>query len=283
VALTPEQVEKVRAAAEEAGVDPERLLAVAQREHGAPEKDKSGPNGTEGKPGGAGGAAPKERQQLYQYHLPFVTVREVRDYLRSGGIVLDDAFAGDPRVAAAWAAETAGKAEPAPNAGGGPGAAGGEDKTAELRAKVSRRTFVAKAPAARYEFAGLPIAVENPRGSTRTWVDEDGNTTGSTLMHHDYGFIEGHVGTDGDELDVYVGPNEGATHVYVVHQLRAPAFEKHDEDKVMLGFPGEREARAAYAAHRNDGETAIGAITGMTLERFKGKLERRSGRGKISA
>lgn len=135
----------------------------------------------------------------------------------------------------------------------------------------------------RYQFAGLPIAVENPRGSTRTWQGEDGKVRGSTVMLHDYGFIEGHMGSDGEELDCYVGPDETADNVHVVHQLKAPEYKKHDEDKLMLGFGSSNSAKAAFLAHRNDGEKSFGGMSVVPLERFKDKLQRRTGTGKIRA
>lgn len=141
------------------------------------------------------------------------------------------------------------------------------------------------APVKRYEFAGLPIAVENTKGSRRFWYDAGASTPrGSTEMQHDYGFVEGHTGADGEDLDVYIGPDETATAVYVVHQLDAGSgYKRYDEDKVFLGFPSADAARAAYIAHRNDGEQAIQGMSVMPLERFKAKLKRRSGSGRITA
>jgi len=135
----------------------------------------------------------------------------------------------------------------------------------------------------RYQFAGLSIAVENPRGSVRKWTDAGGTVTGSTLMLHDYGFIEGHIGSDGEEVDCYVGPDESAPYVHVVHQLRAPDFKVHDEDKVMLGFRDGVAAEQAYVAHRNDGRRAIGSMSIIPVDRFTAQLLRRRGTGKIRA
>jgi phage gp29-like protein len=134
----------------------------------------------------------------------------------------------------------------------------------------------------RYAFAGLPVAVENPVGTKRRWQDADG-TTGETLMRFDYGFIEGHLSGDGEELDCYVGPDENATRVYVVHQLKAPTFKAWDEDKVMLGFESEADARRAYLMHRSDGDRALGSMSSVPLDAFKRKLKKRTGTGKIRA
>jgi phage gp29-like protein len=136
--------------------------------------------------------------------------------------------------------------------------------------------------AKRYTFAGLPIAIENPVGTIRIWRGSAGEI-GSTRMQHDYGFVEGHYSGDDEELDVYIGPDENAREVYVVHQLKLPDYKGHDEDKVFLGFPSADAARAAYVAHRNDGDRAISGMSVMPLEVFKRKLKRRSGTGKIRA
>ena len=135
----------------------------------------------------------------------------------------------------------------------------------------------------RYLFQGLPIAVENPAGTTRTWRDGNGELTGSTYMLADYGYIEGYVGSDGEEIDVYVGPDESAAYAYVVHQRAWPDFTKHDEDKVILGCSSADDAKALYLAHRNDGERAFGGMSVIPLDDFKRKLHLRTGRGKIRA
>lgn len=62
--LSADQIQALREAAEAEGVDPEDLIAAAQ------EYDGSAP------------AEPLEPIKLFQYHLPFLKVREVREYLR---------------------------------------------------------------------------------------------------------------------------------------------------------------------------------------------------------
>lgn len=139
-------------------------------------------------------------------------------------------------------------------------------------------------PVKRYEFQGLPIAVENPAGSLRQWRDPgiNGGTIGSTTMLYDYGYIEGHLSGDDEELDCYVGPDPAADHVYVVHQRQAPDYKRHDEDKVFLGFASADAAKAAFLAHRNE-QRAFGSMSVIPLDEFKRKLKRRSGTGKIRA
>ena len=108
-------------------------------------------------------------------------------------------------------------------------------------------------------FAGLPIAVESPKGSTRIWRDDAGRETGSVQMQHDYGFIVvGQMGGDDEELDCYLGPNEQAANVHVVHQKLGPDYTKWDEDKVSDGlrFAGRRRRPTARSAP-HDGVTLV--------------------------
>lgn len=120
-------------------------------------------------------------------------------------------------------------------------------------------------------FAGLPIVIENPKGSTRNWVDSDG-TTGSTKMKYDYGYVEGTCGPDGDGVDVYLGPNPDAHWVYVIHQMsKSSDFQKFDEDKAMLGFDSANHARDAYLGQYDD-ERFFGGMSQMTVDDFKRQL-----------
>lgn len=131
---------------------------------------------------------------------------------------------------------------------------------------------------------GLRIAIENKAGTIRRWHDEDGNETGSVSMKHHYGFLEDHLGADGEELDCYVGPKgDDAKEVHLVHQLRGPGYARLDEQKAMIGFGSPDEAKAAYLAHRNDGERAYGGMTSIPVDIFKDKLTKRTGTGAIRA
>jgi SPP1 gp7 family putative phage head morphogenesis protein len=120
-------------------------------------------------------------------------------------------------------------------------------------------------------FAGFDVCIENPAGSIRNWYDQSVGCTGSTVMACPYGYIAGAVGADGEEVDVYLGPDESAPMVYVVHQQLAPDYKSFDEDKVMLGFPSADAAKNAYLQHRDD-PRAYGGMSEFTLRDFKGKV-----------
>lgn len=117
-------------------------------------------------------------------------------------------------------------------------------------------------------FAGFPVVVENPIGSTRSWIDSDG-TRGFTIMKAAYGYIDGAIGADGEEVDCYLGPNEDSPHVHIVHQNRKGGG--YDEDKVMLGFASAHAAQAYYSAHYDD-PSFFGSMTTMPLEAFRAQL-----------
>lgn len=134
---------------------------------------------------------------------------------------------------------------------------------------------------ARRTFQGFNVAVENPAGTARRWYDANSNEVGMVMMRNDYGFFEDHLGSDGDELDCYLGPDENAKDVFVVHQLAAPGYSKRDEDKVMLGWRDAEEAKRAYLGHRNDGDKAFGGMAVIPVERFRAQLQNRAGTGKI--
>ncbi|NJL53704.1 hypothetical protein HC928_00265 [bacterium] len=126
-------------------------------------------------------------------------------------------------------------------------------------------------------FQGLDIAVENNAGSTRHWSDPHSGEAGSTTMVHPYGFIYGTLGTDGDEVDVYIGPDWFSQDVYIVTQMKKPDFKEIDEQKVMLGFSSELEAKKAYLLHFND-DRFFGSMKKMSMSEFKAKLTNHKGK-----
>jgi hypothetical protein len=129
--------------------------------------------------------------------------------------------------------------------------------------------------AKRYWFQGLPISIENAKGSYRAGVDPDGHEW-KVRMHYDYGYVRGTEGRDGEYLDVYVGPKNDATHAYVVHQVR-PDNGDYDEDKVMLGFADEQTAKQAYLK-QYDSPKFFGGIRAIPMDAFKLMLRTHKGK-----
>ncbi|WP_279501706.1 hypothetical protein [Aeromonas veronii] len=140
------------------------------------------------------------------------------------------------------------------------------------RAEVAPEPTEAQKEAGNYKkghlkLQGLDIALENPKGSTRSGTDKDGKAWQST-MAHDYGYIKRTLGADGDHVDVFIGDRPDSETVYVVDQVD-PKTGKFDEHKVMMGFADEQAARDGYLANYEKGWNGLGAIKAMPVEEFK--------------
>ncbi|WP_186083661.1 hypothetical protein [Burkholderia gladioli] len=112
---------------------------------------------------------------------------------------------------------------------------------------------------------GIPIVIENPRGSMRSWRAADG-TSGANLMKFHYGYVQGVTGADGDELDAFVGPFPEAEKAYVVNQNVRGAFDEH---KVMLGFPDQRTAEAGYLSNFTIGWPGLASCVPCSIEQLR--------------
>lgn len=119
-------------------------------------------------------------------------------------------------------------------------------------------------------FQGLRLAIENRTGSVRSGVDKDGKPW-RTVMKNPYGYIKGTKGADGEEVDAYLGPKKDAPQAFVVHQRKADG-KSYDEDKVMLGFASQEDARKAFLAHYNSPKF-LGPISEVTMGRLKALLK----------
>ena len=82
-----------------------------------------------------------------------------------------------------------------------------------------------------------------------------------------YGYIRGTRGNDKDHVDCLLGPHRKSTRVFVIHQLDTETGE-YDEDKVMLGWDEEEEAKDAYLSNYNRTDM-FGDIEMLTLDEFK--------------
>lgn len=127
----------------------------------------------------------------------------------------------------------------------------------------------------RTKLYGMDISIENKKGSYRSGVDSDGHKW-KCLMHYDYGYIRGTVGTDGDHLDVYVGPAKDSNKVYVIHQNN-PVTHKYDEDKCMLCFESADAAKKAYMK-QYDRPGFFGSMDILTVDEFKSYVFSKKGK-----
>lgn len=113
---------------------------------------------------------------------------------------------------------------------------------------------------------GYDITIENPKGSTRSGVDANGQPW-SVTMNNDYGYIKGTEGVDGDHIDVFLSDDPTTGNVYVVDQVNGDG--SFDEHKVMYGFSSSDEARDAYLANYSPGWKGLGTISEVSKDEFK--------------
>lgn len=114
---------------------------------------------------------------------------------------------------------------------------------------------------------GLRISIENPAGTMRSGTDRKGKKWQS-YMPHDYGYIAGTKGRDGDHVDVFVGPHPKSELVTIINQID-PKTGKFDEHKCMLGFFTKQEAIDAYHQAYMKGWKGMGSAATMGLDQFK--------------
>lgn len=146
-------------------------------------------------------------------------------------------------------------------------------------AEATQSPTAAQAEAGNYrkrhvKIAGLDVTIETEVGRERSGIDPDGKPW-SVKMPAPYGYIKRSKGADGDQVDVYLGPDPQAQTVYVIDQVDADT-NAYDEHKVMIGMPDEATARAVYEAAFSDGRGAdrMGAVTPMTQQQFRTWLAR---------
>ena len=118
---------------------------------------------------------------------------------------------------------------------------------------------------------GYDITIENPKGSVRSGVDENGQPW-SVTMNNDYGYIRGTEGVDGDHIDVFLSDSPTLGDVYVIDQVD-PDTGEFDEHKIMYGFKSALAAKRAYLANYSTDWKGLGAITKVSKEEFKKWVE----------
>lgn len=120
---------------------------------------------------------------------------------------------------------------------------------------------------------GIPVTIENPKGSTRSGTSPVGRKWSNTMNAH-YGYFKGTEGADGDHVDAYFGDDaeSASPGIFVVNQVD-PETGDFDEHKVMFGYPDAETAKKAYLGNFEKGWNGFGSIKQMSLDGFKEWLE----------
>lgn len=125
------------------------------------------------------------------------------------------------------------------------------------------------------KFGGYDYTIENPKGSYRSGVDENGKEW-KQKMNDTYGYIRGKFGKDGDHLDMFINDKADLDSwngdVYVVDQVNQDGT--FDEHKVMYGYDSLEEAKKAYLSNYEKGWTGLGNITPVSKADFDKWLDK---------
>lgn len=122
----------------------------------------------------------------------------------------------------------------------------------------------------RIRWRGLELAIENEPGSVRTFLNPDGSI-GEKRLVYAYGYVCRSTGADGDEVDIFVGPDLEAPFVYICRSQTKGQWDRYDEDKCMIGFASLEDAEHAFLACYDD-ERFLGEIVPMPVDRFVEKV-----------
>jgi hypothetical protein len=123
------------------------------------------------------------------------------------------------------------------------------------------------------DFKGLKIAIENPKGSIRWGLGENGKKWINRLTCH-YGYIkngqDGRDGRDGDKVDCFIGPHLNKSLVFVVNQGFDGMFDEH---KIMLGFDSMESAENAYLSNYQSGWNGMQSIKQTNTKKLRDWLK----------
>lgn len=125
------------------------------------------------------------------------------------------------------------------------------------------------------KFGGYYYTIENPKGSYRSGVDENGKEW-KQKMNDTYGYIRGKFGKDGDHLDMFINDKADLDSwngdVFVIDQVNQDGT--FDEHKVMYGYGSLDEAKKAYLSNYEKGWTGLGNITPVSKAGFDKWLDK---------
>lgn len=164
---------------------------------------------------------------------------------------------------------------PAPPAPGTPGGAPTPADVQKARDETDTSPTEAQKKNGKYDkgvidMQGILVHLENPKGSERSGVDENGKPWTSKMVH-DYGEAQAAIGMDGDWVDIFLGKHLDSPRAFVVNQVH-PETGVPDEHKVMLGFDSKYAAKKGYLVHYPDGWKGLGSITELSISELKAQM-----------
>lgn len=127
-------------------------------------------------------------------------------------------------------------------------------------------------------YRGLPISIENAKGSRREEKDKFGVKRG-VKMPAAYGYIRRTLGADGMQVDCYLGKHSESVVAWVIDQDKFDAQgndKGFDEHKVMLAFKSADKAIEVYLKSHYDGQghERLSAMTQLNYDELKAWLKK---------
>jgi hypothetical protein len=119
-------------------------------------------------------------------------------------------------------------------------------------------------------FQGLPVSIENRKGSIRRGIAADG-AAWQMRMQVPYGRLPWSISNDGESCDVFLGPVRDAPEAYIIRTLTPPEYQVYDEDKIFLGYASLRDAQVCFLDHYKD-PRRMGYAFALDMATFKQRL-----------
>lgn len=132
-------------------------------------------------------------------------------------------------------------------------------------------------PKGHLSLRGLPISIENAKGSKRGEKDEFGRGW-QVKMPAAYGYIRGTIGADNMQVDCYLGKHPESLNVWVIDQDKFTADgvdHGFDEHKIMLAYKTLPKALKDYEKSHFDGlgHERISTVTQVNYAELKDWLK----------
>lgn len=119
-----------------------------------------------------------------------------------------------------------------------------------------------------FDFNGLTIKIENPKGTERVGYNGMGEVKWRRTMHADYGYFKGTKAIDGDAVDVFVGPDLDSDLAVAIDQYKDAGNQNFDETKFVVGVTTQEQGEKLYLKHYPRG-WRLGPVSTTTVPQLK--------------
>ncbi len=112
----------------------------------------------------------------------------------------------------------------------------------------------------------IPIAIEQPRNTYRTGLDQKTGKRWTSRLAAHYGYFLGTKGNDGDAIDCFVGAFPASEYAYVINQFVKGQWDEH---KVMLCMADELNAKTTYKLSYDRGWAGLHSIVKVSINQLR--------------